>query len=195
MTEARSYIQRGLRFCKNSKAMWLEYARLEMSYIAKIHARREVLGIGSGKPEEAEQVENENIMQLPKLTAMDIHPEVEGDGVDNSVLQKLESTPAMSGAIPVAIFDAAMSQFNDAAFGYDFFNMVIEYDEIPTCRTIATHVEGIMSSSNPTSWYSQACRIQLPLICLRPSSPEFPPALRQVLQPRSQVEGKETPLQ
>ena len=45
MTEARSYMQRGLRFCKNSKKMWLEYAKLEILYIAKIAARRCVLGL------------------------------------------------------------------------------------------------------------------------------------------------------
>ena len=182
MTEARSYMQRGLRFCKSAKAMWLEYARLEMSYIAKIHARREVLGIGSGRPQDEEQVEDENIMQLPNLTAMDIHPAVEEDGVDNSALQKLESTPAMSGAIPTAIFDAAMAQFNDPALGFDFFNLVLEYDEIPACRRLAIHVEDKMASSSPTTWYSQACHIQLPLVSLSPSSPEFPPAFRQVLK-------------
>lgn len=182
MTEARAYMQRGLRFCKSNRAMWLEYARLEMSYIAKIHARREILGITEKRPEEAEEaVDDENILRLPKLTAMDINPDTEGDDADTSALENLESIPALSGAIPIAIFDAAMAHFQDPRFAYDFFNMVLDYDDIPACRKIAQHVEAHMMKDSSQSWYSQACHIQLPLVSVPPSSPEFPPAFRESL--------------
>lgn len=182
MTEARSYMQRGLRFCKGTRGIWLEYARLEMSYIAKIRARREILGIANGKPDRGDEVvEDENLMRLPKLTAMDINPHAEEDDIDNSALENLESTPALSGAIPIAIFDAGMAQFHDPAFGFDFFNMVLEYDEIAPCRKIARHVEAKLMEDNPQSWYSQACHIEMPLVSISPDSPEYPPAFRQML--------------
>ncbi|EXJ85183.1 hypothetical protein A1O3_05858 [Capronia epimyces CBS 606.96] len=197
MTEARSYMQRGLRFCKRTRALWLEYARLELTYIAKIHARREILGIADGQRRAAAtSEEEENLLQLPKLTAMDINPDVEGHEADNSALQNLESTPALSGAIPIAVFDAAMDQFSDPTVGYDFFNAVLEFNDLPPCRRIAYHIATRLSEKHPQSWCSQVCLIQLPLVSLPPSSPEFPSALRQALarlkEARSEIDSPET---
>ncbi|EXJ85779.1 hypothetical protein A1O1_06147 [Capronia coronata CBS 617.96] len=194
MTEARSYMQRGLRFCKRTPTIWLEYARLELSYIAKIHARREILGIAdikSGGAGEASQ-EDENIMQLPKLTAMDVNPDVEGHEADRSALDHLDSIPALSGAIPIAVFDAAMDHFKDPAVGYDFFNMVLEFDELPPCRKIADHIATRLAQEYPESWCSQVCLIQLPLVSISPSTPEFPSALRQALARLKQARSKTT---
>lgn len=182
MTEARSYMQRGLRFCKGSRSLWLEYARLEISYIAKIHTRREILGITSSETEQGPEPEDdENILQLPKLTAMDLEPEGEGHEVDVSALEALDSTPAMSGAIPIAIFDAAMAHFNDPKFGLDFFSLLVDYDEIPACRKIADHVENSLMRDHPQNWCSLACHIQLPLVSIPASSPKFPVEFRVVL--------------
>ncbi|KIW74755.1 hypothetical protein Z517_11525 [Fonsecaea pedrosoi CBS 271.37] len=185
ITEARSYMQRGLRFCRGSKAMWLEYARLEMSYIAKIHLRREVLGITTGKPDRPGQREqgdtDENLLRLPRLTALDISPNSESDDADHSALQRLESTPALSGAIPIAIFDAAIDHFRDPRFGLDFCQMLLDYDGIPACRKVADHVAASLSREYPQSWCTQACYIQLPLVSIPHDSPDFPSALRDML--------------
>ncbi len=192
MTEARSYMQRGLRFCKGTRAMWLEYARLEMSYIAKIHARREILGITSGGSANGAEslVEDENLMQLPKLTAMDVNPEVEGEGSDNTALQKLDSTPVLGGAIPIAIFDAAMAHFDDASFALDFFDMVVEYGDLQASRKVAAHVEARVLQDHPQHWCSQACHIQLPLLFVPPDSPTFPAAFKQALVRMKEARAK-----
>ncbi|EXJ67026.1 uncharacterized protein A1O5_09672 [Cladophialophora psammophila CBS 110553] len=185
ITEARSYMQRGLRFCKGSRAMWLEYARLEMSYIAKIHLRREILGIPIRKSDQPQHAngrdDDEDLLRLPRLTALDVGPNAE-DEADTSALQNLESTPATSGAIPVAIFDAGMAQFLDPKFGLDFFKMILDYDDIPTCRKVADHVAVLLMREYPQSWCSQACHIQLPLVSVPHSSPIFPPAFRDMLE-------------
>lgn len=69
MTEARSYMQRGLRFCKNSSALWLQYAKLELVYIAKIAARRQILGVGENAPKKKRKlVEKRLIMPMPTPT-------------------------------------------------------------------------------------------------------------------------------
>ncbi|KAL6253286.1 U3 snoRNP protein [Rhinocladiella similis] len=180
MTEARSYMQRGLRFCKSSRAMWLEYGRLEMSHIAKIQARREILGISTGGQNQEQVVgEDENVIKLPNLTAMDMNPERE-DSADTA-LQFFDSTSAMKGAIPLAIFDAAMAQFKDPSFGLDFFDMVVDYENLPACRGVATHIETKLMTDFPQDWHSQACHIRLPLVSLLPDTPEFPAAVRQAL--------------
>ncbi|EXJ59603.1 hypothetical protein A1O7_03749 [Cladophialophora yegresii CBS 114405] len=182
MTEARSYMQRGLRFCKGSRTMWLEYARLEMLYIAKIHTRREVLGITTAKRESPQhEEENEDVLRLPRLTAMDINPEGEEHEVDTSALETLESTPALSGAIPIAIFDAAMAQFEDPQFGLEFFNMLLNFEDIPACIRVAGHVEAALLRYHPQHWAAQACHIQMTVVSITPSSPNFPPAFRQAL--------------
>jgi len=141
------------------------------------------LGIASsGSADRAERlVEDENMMRLPRLTAADVNPEVEGEESDNTALQNLESTPALSGAIPIAIFDAAMAHFDDHRFALDFFDMVVEYGDLPASRKVATHVEARVSRDHPQNWCSQACRIQLPLLFVPPDSPTFPAAFKQAL--------------
>jgi len=177
--------------------MWLEYARLEMSYIAKIHARREILGITKSDPDHQAKHfdEDENVLHLPELAAIDVNPDVEGDIVDSSALQNLESTPAMSGAIPIAIFDAAVAHFPEASFALDFFNMVLEYEDLPICRKIADHVEAKLWGGCPQNWCAQVCHIQLPLVSVSPNSPEFPAAFRHALvrlkEARSKTSGAE----
>lgn len=188
MTEARSYMQRGLRFCKNVKKMWLEYARLEMSYIAKIHARREILGIAH--PEENKDSGTLDTAIAPPITNADIDPQADQHQVDTAALQTLEQAPPKSGAIPMAIFDSAMTQFDDADLALDFFEMVSEYDQTPTSRIVASHIEEKLSGGFPQSWQGQVCQIRAPVVALDKSDPEFPVALRQSLTHLRQARSK-----
>lgn len=55
---ARSLMLRGLRTCKNSIDLWLEYFKMELLYALKLRKRREVLGL-----EENEESEQKNAMQ------------------------------------------------------------------------------------------------------------------------------------
>lgn len=196
MTEARSYMQRGLRFCKNVKKMWLEYARLEMSYIAKIHARREILGIAH--QENHKDTGTLDTAIAPPITNVDIDPQADQHQVDTAALQTLKQTPTKSGAIPMAIFDSAMTQFEDADLALDFFEMVSDYDQTPTSRIVASHIEEKLSGGFPQSWQGQVCRIRAPVVALDKSDPEFPVALRQSLtrlrQARSKTPSRELDL-
>ena len=179
MTEARSYMQRGLRFCKKSKKMWLEYAKLEIIYIAKIAARRQILGIDENHPSEtaAQSLDDPDadILMLPKVTKEDINPMLpDHDAVDDVALRTLDSTPAMTGAIPIAIFDAAMAQFwDDSAFGNAFFDMYSEFENVPCLRRILTHIVEVMLDTNPGGWQAQACSVKVAVAGLEVSSPEF----------------------
>lgn len=42
---ARTLMQRGLRMCKGSRQLWLEYFRMELMYARKLRKRRHILGL------------------------------------------------------------------------------------------------------------------------------------------------------
>ena len=194
MTMARDYMQRGLRFCKGSKNLWIEYGKLEMGYIAKIAARRRILGIDGSEPSEFPEDQgpdtfedpNADVIALPVVTGEDVNPSIQSSDPEKSdqvALDNLSSTPALSGAIPIAIFDEAMKHFPaDDTFGYSFWRMVIQFDDLPCLKTILSHIVNLMLTAMPASPLSQACDIRLPVIGIASNDPAFPRALGEVLE-------------
>ncbi|MCJ1244581.1 U3 snoRNP protein [Trapelia coarctata] len=187
MTGGRSYMQRGLRFCKQSRELWLEYAKLELLYIAKITARRRILGLdsvpGSEDPLLSIQEEDADHIALPATTAEDVDPSLRADSLgDETSLLNLDATPALSGAIPIAIFDAAMGKFHDAYFAEQFFNLTTSFETLSCSSKISKHIADALSSLDPTSPSSISCSIRQPLIGIQHRSPEFPVALGSVLK-------------
>ena len=187
MTMARTYLQRGLRFCKRSKMLWLEYAKLEMIYIAKVAARQQVLGLD--RPFEPRVSETSlddpdaDRIALPEITAEEFdHAIVKDDAVEDTALRKLAASPALTGAIPIAIFDAAMKEFdNDAALAEQFFDTFAEFEHSPPARNVLQHVMHTLHSRRPETTASAACQLRLPLIGVDSDSAEFPAALSQSL--------------
>ncbi|KAI1909692.1 U3 snoRNP protein [Ophidiomyces ophidiicola] len=179
MTLARGYMQRGLRFCKNSRALWLQYAKLEMIYIARIAARQKILGLD--KEAEGNKSNSSNAameMDTPQLTCEDINPTLEKDEVDKTALEALNSTPALSGAIPIAIFDTAMKQFNDDDhLGLDFYKIFAEFQDTPCLKRVLTHVVEHLMEAHATSPHSQICYIRLPVEGIKLTTPQYPQQL------------------
>ncbi|KAF2091169.1 hypothetical protein K490DRAFT_71397 [Saccharata proteae CBS 121410] len=187
MTGARGYMQRGLRFCKSSKLLWLEYAKLEMIYVAKIAARRTILGLDQERKPKKTQTEDDtadDMIALPEITAEDIDPSLAKDApVDDVALQNLASTPVLTGAIPMAVFDAAMQNFNNASsVGEQFFDMFAEFEKTPCMRTLLQHVLEYLQTNTPTDLATQSCYWRLPLVGVDTSSPDFPRALGTCLE-------------
>lgn len=184
VTDARSYMQRGLRFCKNSEQLWIEYAKLETIYIGKIAGRRKILGLDIDRTKEAGQgAEDENMIALPDVTAEDINPSLaKDDGVDEVALSNLASTPVLTGAIPIAVFDAAVKQFDGKpAVAEKFFDMFAEFDQVPSVTRILQHVQAYLVQNAAGTVHAAACAFRLSLFGLHPASPEFPTALRDSL--------------
>lgn len=184
MTQARSYMQRGLRFCKSSRPIWIQYAKLELIYIAKLVARQRILGLdeASQQPKPAQEADMDfdaDMIALPSITAEDINPSTGEDGeVDQVALQNLNSTPALSGAIPLTIFDTATKNFdNDDRFGQEFFDMAWEFQDAPCLGKILEHVVETMRANKPSSPRTQICYIKLPTAGISATSAEFPRAL------------------
>lgn len=185
MTSARGYMQRGLRFCKNSRQLWLEYAKLEMLYVAKIAARRQILGLDQErKKKEVADDLDADMIALPDVTAEDINPSLaKDDGVDEIALQNLANTPVLQGAIPRAIFDEAMKQFqNDPKLAEQFFDMFAEFDRTPCTKGLLQYIVDTLNKRNPTAVSTQICNFRLPVFGLEPTSPEFPSAVGKSLQ-------------
>ncbi|KAI9666274.1 MAG: U3 snoRNP protein [Bathelium mastoideum] len=187
MTMARTYMQRGLRFCKRSKKLWLEYAKLEMIYVAKVAARQQILGLDEPKTSKTPETDldepDADQIVLPVITAEDVNPVLANDeSVDSIALQKLASSPALTGAIPIAAFDAAMKEFdNDAEMGREFFDMCAEFDQTPPLRNLLLHVMHTLETTRPKSLACASCHFRSPLVGIDPTSAEFPPALAQSL--------------
>ncbi len=179
MTEARSYMQRGLRFCKTDGRLWVEYARLEMIYIAKIVGRRWILGLGQEEEvksgETVEEIDGDMIV-LPAITAEDVTPDHQpSHGVDQETLKKLSASPALSGAIPMAIFDAAMKQLKtNNKICQDFFDMFAEFFDLLCAYKILQHVMDSLQSLAPNSPETLIRWIQQPVIGVDATSAGFP---------------------
>lgn len=64
VASARNLMWSGLRACPNSEDLWIEYLRMELTYVNKLKARKIALGenVGMGKQEDvdAEQWKEEN---------------------------------------------------------------------------------------------------------------------------------------
>jgi U3 small nucleolar RNA-associated protein 6 len=183
MTAARGYLQRGLRFCKTDRTLWVEYARLECIYIAKIVARRKILGLDGRTREERSAEGDEDMLVLPTVTAEDINPAMgKDDAVDQVALQNLENTPALTGAIPVAIFDAAMKEFDDdAELGEQFFNMAAEFERSPAFDKILRRIAERLAATKPDSVHAITCQFILPISGVDVASADFPDALSECL--------------
>ncbi|KAL2826966.1 U3 small nucleolar RNA-associated protein 6-domain-containing protein [Aspergillus cavernicola] len=186
MTQARTYMQRGLRFCKSSRKLWMQYAKLELIYIAKLVARQRILGldqkIEAPKQEAAMDDLDADMIAMPQITGEDINPSGADDGADQAALQTLNATPALTGAIPLAIFDNAIRHFDyDDRFGHEFFDMAFEFEDIPCLQKILSHIVDVMQESKSASHHTLICYIKLPTAGIQATSAEFPRALGAAL--------------
>jgi U3 small nucleolar RNA-associated protein 6 len=184
ITNARSYMQRGLRFCKNSEYLWLEYAKLETIYVGKIAGRRKILGLDvDPKTAQTQDDDDVDMITLPTVTAEDINPSLkQDDGVDEVALQNLASAPVLTGAIPLAVFDSAMKQFQGKArVAEQFFAMFTEFEQLACIPRILQHVLEYLQQTSPQSVESAICEFRMQLFGRNPADPDFPPALADAL--------------
>ena len=180
MTEARSHMQRGLRFCKGVDKIWIEYARLELIWVTKIWARRRTLGVEDdwnnfhGTATEDVHSIGGDLVGLPKVTDEDVNPHKSfANEADREALEKMDKSPALSGAIPIAIFDSAMKQFEqDEMLALQFFDMVSGFHDLPCINVILDHfMEVLKDSQSPAALFRY---IHQPVLGLSTSSASFP---------------------
>ena len=180
ITEARSYMQRGLRLCGSSQVLWIEYAKLEMINIGRMAGRTRILGLDVEKVEEKSRQNSEDahddMITLPTFTAEDTMPvQPPSGGVEGEALEKLSTSPALSGAIPMAIFDAAMKHFKeDNELCQQFFDVVAEFHDVPCQESVLSHMMDTLQAIAPESPGTLIRWIQQPVISIEVTSPAFP---------------------
>ncbi len=190
MNGARSYMQRGTRFCTTSRDLWIEYAKLEMIYLAKIAMRRKILGLDVDETQEDTMdvdetaddtgfTTSEDMIAIPDFKANSMRPSmVERVEVDSEATKDPMTTPALNGAIPLAIFDAARKQpFFCASAAEGFFDMFSVFTQVRCLSTILQHVLDAMVELYPIDPSTCNCCTRQPIIGISPLSPDFPVAL------------------
>ncbi|WQF85341.1 Putative U3 small nucleolar RNA-associated protein [Colletotrichum destructivum] len=197
MGGARGYFMRGCRFCTTEGTLWIEYARCEMEWLAKMEAKKG----GAGK----KKAEQENPLAGEKMDDDDeikFHDEEEDDdehdgddalrlpvpAKDKAALNEedsraLKNNPALDGAIPMAIFDISRKQpFFGPETAERFFDMFAAFaSKVSSAAKIVAHVVDAMreqDAAHPATWN---CHIRLPLVGVSPDTPQFPLGLREVL--------------
>lgn len=181
MGTARSYMQRGLRFCKDDFRMWHEYMRLEMGYLAKLTARRKILGLDEQpQTSQGDDAADADVIMLPPVTSEDIDPDASKgvEEVDANALKKLAQTPALTGGIPIAIFDAASKQFpNNPALSYELFDLIASYESVPATKKILAHIYSYIFVTAPESPENALCHARRDLFGIKGNSVDLPAAL------------------
>jgi U3 small nucleolar RNA-associated protein 6 len=155
---ARSYLQRGIRFCPKERRLWLELLNLEMLFVAKTMEKLRMLGADGGKPDSAASTEG-------------------GSAAD--ALSTMAKTPALTGGIPIAVFDAAMKEFNnEVILAEDMFDVVAEFSSLDICTRILEHILQFLDDHVSAN----GCSFRFALLGVDPLSVEYPMALRASIQ-------------
>lgn len=202
MGAARSYMQRGTRFCNRGPELWVNYAKLEMIFLAKIAARRRILGLDKPIAPAKKAVEalaeedtemagaafgDEDEIKFPEFKAQKLDTEMM-DGVkvsDSEVASDVPNpmdTPALNGAIPLAIFDDAQKQpFFTSAAAEQFFDMFTVFVGVHCLEKLLDHVLDVMKEKFPQAAETWNCYVRQPLVGVSPLTPEYPKALTVAL--------------
>lgn len=191
---ARSYMNRAMRMCTRSKELWIEYAKMEMIYLAKIAKRREILGLDGGKsteklekvdetPDDPGFADSADVIAIPNFKKDTFKSSmVDRDEVDSDPQLDLMNTPALQGGIPLAIYDDARKRdFFCPTTAEDFFNMFLLFTQLACSARILEHVIDSMKESYPTDPSTCNCAVKQTLAGIDPMSPKFPEKLGETL--------------
>lgn len=199
MEGARGMFMRGCRFCNSTADLWLEYARVEMEWLAKMERKKggkkglegaraeetvedgDVLRFGEDDSEDEEFEDNEI---LPDPTADEENKKAkEAKKVfSDEAVKKLEKSPALQGAIPKTVFDVARKQpFFSAPAAEAFFDMFATFTTVSAQPVIIQHVLDAMILDYPRHPATCGCVVRQPLVGVDVTTVEFPRALREVL--------------
>lgn len=187
MAAARGFFLRGCRFCNKDAGLWIEYARCEMDWLLKMQQEQK-----NKKPHSMEKSDAQNELSLVGLSDDEegeedgvLMPKPDADApqvVDSQSAQQLLSSPAMDGAIPIAVFDVCRKQpFFTSATAASFFDIFTAYRALTVQPRITAHVLSAMDEQYPNDPYTCDSHVREPLIALNPSTAEFPRKLKVVL--------------
>ncbi|EGX96368.1 rRNA processing protein Utp6 [Cordyceps militaris CM01] len=194
MAAARGFFMRGCRFCTADDRLWIEYARCEMEWLAKMEDKKnkeESKGQGAAAAEPVrrgpadddelrleesdDEGKEEDGVVLPDLT------KVQAEVIDETAARQL-ANPALDGAIPMAIFDIARKQgFYTPDVAERFFLVFAAFRPLSVYPRIAQHVLDALAADSPRHPAAASCLIRQPVAGISPLTAEFPRGLREAL--------------
>ena len=123
---ARSLFQHALRFNPHCKELWLDYAQMELLFVAMLCSR----------PDNNERPADD-IIQL------EAPPNATVTALASQSQATLNTSPAMQGAVAMAIFEAAMQQFpNDDTLALAFYSRFLLFTTlIPDLQTPIDYIK------------------------------------------------------
>ncbi|KAF3923230.1 hypothetical protein ABW21_db0200337 [Orbilia brochopaga] len=200
MAEARGYLQRGLRFCRHAKELWVEYAKFECLFIGRVAAaastNTQVLGV-EGAPDpnglslegieememDAEEEEDSSVtleadeIMLPTVTEAELAGEDSAVSTDRQIEQP--NKKVLEGTIPLIVFDEAVSAIpGDPSLPVSFFDLFEQFADLDCQRRILGHVDEHLATTYPTSAAAQLCHVREPLVGVPVTGASFPAALK-----------------
>lgn len=204
MERARAHFLRGCRFCTAEPTLWVEYARCEMEWLARIEAKKAGKGVRKGvnameAVKATEAVQEGDVMMFDDSDSDDsgdedglMLPDPDAQGqegktakpqvFDEETTKKMEQSPALSGAIPMAIFDIAKKQpFYGPVAAEAFFDTFAVFTNVSSQPKIVQHVLTAMEEAFPNHPCTCSCRVRQPLIGVDAQTAAFPKALRESL--------------
>jgi len=165
-----------------------------MIYLAKITMRRRILGIDGPSSTLALEVNSyetsgdsgfaasEDVISILDFKSQVRPSALERVDVDAEAVRDPITTPALNGAIPLAIFDHATKQpFYNASVAEGFFNMFSVFREVGALPKIIQHVVDSMKEQFPTDPSTWTCFVKQSVVGTNPLNAEFPTALLESL--------------
>ncbi|KAK7736138.1 U3 snoRNP protein [Cytospora paraplurivora] len=200
MEGARGMFMRGCRFCNTTVDLWIEYARVEMEWLAKLERKKggkkglagaraeeavdegDVLRFDEDDEEEDEFGDDDEILPDPLVEEQNKKAKEAKKVFTEEAVNKLAKSPALEGAIPRAIFDIARKQsFFGAPAGEAFFDVFASFTSVSAQATLIQHVLDVLVEGWPKHPATGGCLIRQPLVGVDVTTVEFPRALREVL--------------
>ncbi|XWW92531.1 hypothetical protein V2A60_000454 [Cordyceps javanica] len=196
MAAARGFFMRGCRFCTADDRLWIEYARCEMEWLAKMEDKKSRskskssdAAVPARRPDDDDDElriddsdddgEDEDGVILPEPTRA--QPKV----IDKAAARQLApaaANPALDGAIPMAIFDIARKQaFFTPDVAERFFLMLAAFRQLPVHARIAQHVLDALTTQWPRDPATANCLVRQPVAGVSPLTADFPRGLREAL--------------
>ncbi|ANZ75038.1 BA75_02365T0 [Komagataella pastoris] len=200
---ARTLLQRALRFNSEQEKMWLNYFVFELSYVSKLLLRRRILGLNSAtqqieqqeldrieKEDEQRQINekiqaNEDIFtdNFQSLSTVKLNnlPET-----DINMLGAPDSNPALKGDVALAVFRIAVDTLTKTRRGFKGYSLslvkkfisIVDGFEVLDREYLVSSIVTHMSSLEPTCSEYIVIVLTLPLRYLSISSPELPVKLQ-----------------
>ena len=193
MASARGFFMRGCRFCSKDCRLWVEYAKCEMEWLAKVDKRKAKAKPGASASDtlRPDRTDDDDKLRIDISSDEDEDDEgntlpqpskAQADVIDKKESQQLKSNPAMDGAIPMAVFDISRKQsFFTPEAAETFFFMFAAFRGVSVQPRILQHVSEVLNEQFPNHPSTCNCYIQEPIFGLQGNTPEFVRGLREAL--------------